>query len=275
MTTKLNKILGKIPEDSDILLAEYRRFKALIKSLQKDKPYYVYEYYCPITNIPFYYGKGMNGRAWDHLFDYEKSKQNHSKNEYIKRLIEVHKEYPIITIHEYGLSETEAYDLEEKYISENEHIYFTPLTNILPGGNSFNTTREVSSYAGKIGGATTKSRGVGIFSDSHDRATETALRWANGVFDEGLEKLKLSGHFNKAAKASVASGKGIHAKDFDHSEQNRINHANMSEEKKKLRSENQSKAQKVRWAKLNTEEKALALSKMSDEFKSHQNRGRV
>ena len=76
--------------------------------------FYVYIYYHPITNIPFYVGKGKDDRAWFHL----KSK---SHTFFIRTINKIRKEYncePIIKIYDDNLSEPEAFELEMKLIKK-------------------------------------------------------------------------------------------------------------------------------------------------------------
>lgn len=97
--------------------------------------YYVYIYYHPITNLPFYVGKGKGGRMYYHLKETAETTDNKKKFNYINKLRKNGLE-PIISIYKDNMSESDAYDLEEvlilQYGRKDLESYGT-LTNICLG----------------------------------------------------------------------------------------------------------------------------------------------
>jgi hypothetical protein len=69
--------------------------------------FYVYIYYHPVTNIPFYVGKGSKKRAWIHL-------TSKAHNHFIHTIEKIRKEgnEPLVKIYKNNLCEKEAYELE-------------------------------------------------------------------------------------------------------------------------------------------------------------------
>jgi hypothetical protein len=206
--TKLNKLLAKIPEEAETLRNQFLDFLSLIRGLPKDKRFYVYEYYCPITNKPFYYGKGCGKRAWNHLMDYDSQNSPQTiKNKTIRNLIETHKTYPIITIIHHNLSEDDAYEYEKFYIDTHGKIIDGGiLSNVTDGGNHFVSTTELSAIGGRIGGTICKNSKKGIFSDEYDIGAQSRLNWENGALDH----IDFSTNGKKGGALVVSSGIGIH-----------------------------------------------------------------
>jgi hypothetical protein len=77
--------------------------------------YYVYAYYDPITNLPFYIGKGHGARAHSHLSELKTTTKNIRKWNKINS-IRKHGHEPEVRILKTDLTEDAAYDLEEKLI---------------------------------------------------------------------------------------------------------------------------------------------------------------
>ena len=96
--------------------------------------YYVYGLYDPITNDPFYMGKGSGERAYSHLKVADPI--NVLKRAKIESL-EKDGLTPIIQILHEGLSDSDAYKLETQYIKMHGRMAFERgglLTNISNGG---------------------------------------------------------------------------------------------------------------------------------------------
>jgi hypothetical protein len=91
--------------------------------------YYVYQLIDPITNRPFYVGKGTGNRAWTHN-KFKDGNENPYKDRYIKKLQD-QKIDPIVDIIKYFDSESDAYDFEEEL---TESIGLENLTNLVIGG---------------------------------------------------------------------------------------------------------------------------------------------
>lgn len=97
--------------------------------------YYVYIYFNPITNLPFYVGKGKGGRMYHHLKETAETTDNKKKFNYINKLRKSGVT-PIITIFKDGMSESDAYDLEEELIlkyGRKDFESYGILTNICLG----------------------------------------------------------------------------------------------------------------------------------------------
>lgn len=205
------------PFNCDILFEEYQSFRNEVNSYNKETPYYVYAL-CEPDGIPFYIGKGKGMRGWDHF----KSKINKNK---ISRINSFGEEPFIVHLIKGGLTQEEAYELEKEEISYYGRLFDDSgiLTNLMPGGEHLDS--DLSRIGGKIGGKRTKENSSGIFSEKHDRSKETRRRWETGILNRdcfnGFE------HCKKAAAASVESGKGIHAEDFDHSGTSKKNWAKL------------------------------------------------
>ena len=77
--------------------------------------YYVYIYYDPRTNQPFYVGKGSGPRLYDHLK--ETLEKTVNKRKYYK-IQSIHRDGLELIVEKYedNLSEDKAYDLEEELI---------------------------------------------------------------------------------------------------------------------------------------------------------------
>lgn len=82
--------------------------------------YFVYQLVDPITNLPFYIGKGKNDRAKTHLWG--KSKSNNPDKD--NRIAEIRNRgtEPIIQYLYENLSEDEAYRIEEELIAKHGRI---------------------------------------------------------------------------------------------------------------------------------------------------------
>lgn len=93
--------------------------------------FYVYQYVNPITNLPFYIGKGNRSRWRAHLKETKENTSNYRKWSVIQGLRKKGLE-PIIEKVAVNLSEQEAYDLEEQLIKKYGRIGIDPngiLTN--------------------------------------------------------------------------------------------------------------------------------------------------
>lgn len=93
-------------------------------------------------------------------------------------------------IHEGGdvKGETVVVTIKEHYVIHHlRHKITGTLGNklawLLTKGNIDNDTYLITSEAGKIGGAVTKSNGLGIFSPEYNRSAQTKLNWTNGTME--------------------------------------------------------------------------------------------
>lgn len=78
--------------------------------------YYVYALIDPVTNLPFYIGKGKNGRMYDHLKNYKNTQNNKKCNKISEIRNKGHEPIAIILFSD--LSENEAYLIEEDLIKK-------------------------------------------------------------------------------------------------------------------------------------------------------------
>ena len=77
--------------------------------------YYVYIYYNPTTNLPFYVGKGKGDRLYSHLRETIETTDNMKKFNYINKLRK-NNLVPVIVKFRENISENDAYNLEEELI---------------------------------------------------------------------------------------------------------------------------------------------------------------
>lgn len=222
------------PSVDDIIInEELVKFKSTIKSYDKETPYYVYAL-CNLDGTPFYIGKGRNLRPYQHIKNAKNNNKSNIRNiNHIKSYLDVNS-YPIIYIIEGNLSSKDAVELESYYINYFGRIGFESygiLTNIMPNHIQFSGEDLflVNSYAGKLGGKSTKENKSGIFSEQYDRSSEAKRRWKSGIISK-------ESFFNYdrsvGGNASVKSKKGIHADDYNHSEMSKLNWMNRSEDEK-------------------------------------------
>lgn len=116
--------------------------------------FYVYVYRDPFTMAPFYIGKGLNGRADQHLME-AKDERNTPENYYnsfklrkIRKILDQGKD-PIIERVCEGMTEDDAFELEVFLISEigRRVLDEGPLTNLTDGGEGFSgVIRDKNKY---------------------------------------------------------------------------------------------------------------------------------
>lgn len=110
--------------------------------------YYVYIYKDPITNDPFYVGKGKGDRYKAHLYETKENYKNKRKYNKIKSLKEQNLQ-PIIDFHSYYDNEDDAYDAEETLIKKYGRIDFDEngiLTNIAINSKPSSTALKGKTY---------------------------------------------------------------------------------------------------------------------------------
>lgn len=97
-----------------------------------ENKFYVYKLLNPITNLPFYIGKGCDYRCYKHLTETAENTENYKKYCYIKGLRNKGYE-PIVEKIKENMLESDAYNLETKLIQHYGRIDIEPngiLTNI-------------------------------------------------------------------------------------------------------------------------------------------------
>jgi hypothetical protein len=86
------------------------------KYIKETYMYYIYEYVDPITNLPFYIGKGTGPRRFHHLKETLETTDNRKKYFKIQQIKSLGMD-PIINIIVDGIEDNDlAYDLEDEYI---------------------------------------------------------------------------------------------------------------------------------------------------------------
>lgn len=98
--------------------------------------YYVYIYFHPLTNIPFYVGFGKNERKYDHLNEAKKTSTNSHKLNTIRKILRGGMT-PIIQLVDENLTRATACELEEFLIQVigRADQGNGPLTNLTKGGD--------------------------------------------------------------------------------------------------------------------------------------------
>lgn len=78
--------------------------------------YYIYQYIDPRNNLPFYIGKGKDTRKYDHLHNEQSKRENPTKAQVIKEILDAGL-FPIIKEIESNIvNESDAYTREDYYI---------------------------------------------------------------------------------------------------------------------------------------------------------------
>lgn len=99
-----------------------------------DKKFYVYVYVDPVTDTPFYIGKGTKNRAWDHLRDSRYPYMNDPKHCKIRSMYESGV-VPKVIIAYKNLTEEEAFQKESSLISHyGRRDHGGVLLNMTDGG---------------------------------------------------------------------------------------------------------------------------------------------
>lgn len=93
--------------------------------------YYVYCLINPITNLPFYIGKGTGNRAYVHT-KFKDNNNNLHKDNTIRKILQAGEEPEVVFLHEGIQDEVSAYELE---IQEIAKVGINNLTNICENSN--------------------------------------------------------------------------------------------------------------------------------------------
>ena len=93
--------------------------------------YYVYLLVHPETKIPFYVGKGVGNRVYDHLNEAKEGKKGTDKLDQIQDVLKKNKTVEHVIVR-HGLNEKTAYQIEASLI---DTFRFFPAFNAFAGGN--------------------------------------------------------------------------------------------------------------------------------------------
>jgi hypothetical protein len=78
--------------------------------------YYIYQYIDPRTSLPFYIGKGKDTRKYDHIHNEQSKRENPTKAQVIKEILDAGL-FPVIKEIESNIeNESDAYAREDHYI---------------------------------------------------------------------------------------------------------------------------------------------------------------
>ena len=199
--------------DKSILQEEFKQFKILLSTFEKSTPYYTYAL-CKPSGFPFYIGKGKGIRAWNHLKNFINGKLI---NRFMAQELMTLNEPPIMFILDKNLSEAQALDKEEYYISlYGRRLDGGILSNIMPHSKGSINTSTTCSYAGMIGG-------------------KTKRRWDEGIINK--ECFNGFTHTSKAGLKTKNSQKGIFDPNYDRSLQNKKQWALLPDDIKQKRIE--------------------------------------
>ena len=218
--------------NKSILQVEFEQFKKQLKTHDANLPFYTYAL-CYPNGTPFYIGKGKGNRAWAHFKNFVNNKM---LNRYMKEVFSSLIDPPIMFIMHSNLTEQQALDLEEYYISQyGRKLEHGILCNVLPHGKDMVNAHTVCSFAGKIGGKNTKNNKSGIFSESYDRASESKRRWKTGILSQ--ENFNGYSHCSAAGQKTKDSKKGIFDPLYDRSTANKKVWDSLSDEERSIRIE--------------------------------------
>lgn len=143
--------------------------------MKESKNYYVYEYVCPFTNIPFYVGKGKGYRMHYHLKNLNDNTNPHKLNK-IKKIIREGRN-PIINVVYSDLTESAAFEFEIKLIKKYGRIDIGTgcLTNLSDGGEGQSGWIPSDEYKLKMSKSTKGSKN-GMYGKAHSDETREKIR---------------------------------------------------------------------------------------------------
>jgi hypothetical protein len=140
-----------------------------------EKKYYVYEYVDPITNLPFYIGKGQADRYIYHLKNLNDKTNPHKVNK-IKKLLNEGLE-PIINLIKTGLTETQSFELERNLIGKYGRIDLGTgcLVNLSDGGEGQSGWVPTEEYRLNMSKSTSGNKN-GMYGKTHSEETKNKIR---------------------------------------------------------------------------------------------------
>jgi len=139
------------------------------------KKYYIYEYVDPLTNLPFYVGKGYGKRYLYHLKNLNDNTNPHKTNK-IKKLINEGLK-PIINLVKTGLTENQSFEFEKKMIKKYGRIDLGTgcLLNLTDGGEGQSGWIPNEKYKNNMSKLTSGERN-GMFNKKHSEETKNKMR---------------------------------------------------------------------------------------------------
>lgn len=172
--------------------------------------YYIYSYIDPITNLPFYIGKGSGDRLNRHLrtakSDYWHLDSNKHKINKIRKILSLGLE-PVIRIEESQLSENESFEMEKFYILKygRSDIGTGILTNLSDGGEGQSGWDPPEEYRINMSKSVSGSKN-GMFGKKQKEETKDKIRKkAKGRKFKDEVKEKMS--FNRTGEKNSFFGK--------------------------------------------------------------------
>jgi hypothetical protein len=174
--------------------------------MNNKKKYYVYEYVDPLTNIPFYVGKGQGNRYLYHLKNLN-DKSNPYKTNKIKKIL---KEglMPLINLVKTGLTETQSFNIEKKIIRKYGRIDLSSgcLMNLSDGGEGQSGWIPNDEYKLNMSYYTSGNKN-GMFGKNHSDETKNKIREkAVGRKLDDIFKVKMSENRQGEKNGSPALG---------------------------------------------------------------------
>lgn len=143
--------------------------------MELEKKYYVYEYIDPNTNKPFYIGKGKGDRFLHHIKRLRDTDNPHKTNK-IKKLLHEGTP-PIINIIQSGLTESEAFNLENVLIIKLGRVNIKTgiLLNLSDGGEGQSGWIPNDNYRKKMSNSV-KGDKNGMFGKKHTEETKEKIK---------------------------------------------------------------------------------------------------
>jgi hypothetical protein len=173
--------------------------------MNNEKKYYVYEYVDPLTNLPFYIGKGQGNRYIYHLKNLNDNTNPYKTNK-IKKLLNEGLE-PIINIIKTGLTETQSFELESSLIKKYGRIDLGlgSLVNLSDGGEGQSGWVPTEEYKLNMSKSTSGNRN-GMFGKTHTEETKNKIR------EKSIGRKLNDFHRNKMSENRLGEKNGFYGK---------------------------------------------------------------
>ena len=166
--------------------------------------FYVYQYVNPVTNLPFYIGKGQGKRAYDHLKMVKRNTDKNACTMFCEKLINSGIEPQIVFVH-YDNDEDVIYDLESQLIKKYGRLGLEPdgiLVNKSKGGkrnSGWHHTDETKNLMSKAK--------LGNSNHSDETKLLIAKNTSKALMDSPEARLKISQRHKGIPKSNEHAGK--------------------------------------------------------------------